>query len=315
MSLLLVDGLNCFLRNWCVVPQSTPNGDPIGGVIGFLRSLKMNIRDFHPSRAVVVWDGQGGSQRKRGIYADYKAGRKPRVNRECDDGSADASFANLKFQYAKLSGYLDCLGITQVEIESVEADDVVGFICRQIHQAEQKVIVSTDRDFLQLVDCFTSVYSPTKKKLYTQAAVREEWGVTAENFVFLKALMGDGSDNIKGVGGVGPKTALKLFPFLDGPQTTAEAILEHARTNLKAKPKFQAVVDGADVFIENLGLMELSTPNISAQSARAIRCSLDLQPPGYSSSALKLSLLRDGIQITDSDFFTVFESYNRGRRG
>ena len=81
-SILIIDGMNTFIRNFIVVPSMDTNGEPNGGVIGFLRSLKFLIREFKPSKVVIVWDGEGGSKKRRNIYIDYKSGRKPRTNRE-----------------------------------------------------------------------------------------------------------------------------------------------------------------------------------------------------------------------------------------
>lgn len=309
--ILIIDGLNTFIRNWAVVPQMNLNGEHVGGVVGFLRSVKSLIRDAKPTRCIVVWDGKGGSQKRRGIYAEYKAGRKPRVNREYDFGeSPEQSHRDLQAQYAKAKAYTELLGITQIEIEGIEADDVIGYLCRSVYQDTDKVVVSTDRDFLQLVDRHTLVYSPTKKLYFTANVVKEIHHVIPENFIYLKALMGDGSDNIKGIKGIGEKTAVKLFPFLAERQSSLEEVVKYAEANLDKNPKYRAVYDQRDVLIGNVGLMQLTTPIISPQSAAAIRYSLRPSETKYMMSEVKLSLLRDGIQLTDSDFFAVFKEYH-----
>lgn len=315
--ILIVDGLNAFIRSWTVVPQMDINGNHVGGIVGFIRSLKAIMRDVKPSRVIIAWDGKGGSQKRRSVYAEYKAGRKPRTNREYDFGETpEQSQINLKSQYSKLRHYIDSLGITQIDIDDIEADDVIGYLCCHIWPSIDKVIMSTDRDFLQLVDNHTLVYSPTKKLFYTASVIRETFNVLPENFIYMKALIGDTSDNIKGFKGIGEKTVVKLFPFFSDRQTDANEIIEYAKNNINKNKKYRDIAEGRDVFIGNIQLMQLTTPNISSQSIRKIKYAVDKSLNTPVMSAFKLALLRDGIQITDVDLFQVLEEYRiRSMRG
>lgn len=309
--ILIVDGLNIFIRNWAVVPQMDLNGNHVGGIIGFIRSIKAIMRDVRPSKIVVVWDGKGGSQKRRGVYAEYKAGRKPKVNREYDFGETlEQSQNNLREQYLKLRQYLESLKLIQIDIEDIEADDVIGYLCKHVWFDLNKVVMSSDKDFLQLVDQNTLIYSPTKKLFYTSQILHETYGVIPENFIYMKALIGDASDNIKGFNGIGEKTVIKLFPFLGERQSSVEEIIEYAKNNVGVNAKYKAIVDGCGVFITNVQLMQLTVPNISSQSIRAIKYTLEKPKEEPIMSAFKLALLRDGIQITDTDFFPVFEEYH-----
>ena len=102
--------------------------------------------------------------------------------------------------------------ITTISIDQIEADDVIAYLSSYF---KQKVIVlSTDKDFLQLVSDRVSVYSPSKKKMYTPNSLFDETGIWCENFIIYKALLGDKSDNIDGIKGIGPKTIEKNFPML-----------------------------------------------------------------------------------------------------
>lgn len=80
-KILIIDGLNNFIRNFVINPSTNQNGEPIGGVVGFMKTMKNIILETTPDLVVVAWDGEGGSRRRRGIFAEYKAGRKVRVNR------------------------------------------------------------------------------------------------------------------------------------------------------------------------------------------------------------------------------------------
>lgn len=309
-KVLIIDGMNLFIRNYTVNPTMNSNGDHVGGVAGTLRSIKMLIRDNRPTRTIVVWDGEGGSAKRRSIFKEYKAGRRPRVNREYDFGeSPQEGERNLSKQLASAKRYTGLLGVHQIEVDDVEADDVVGYLCRHVYSDVDKVIVSSDRDFLQLVDARTLVYSPTKKVYYTSDRITEEFSCLPENFVYLKALIGDGSDNIKGVKGFGVKTAHKAFPLLAERATDVEEIIEIATQRRTQSRHWEAVAQAADIVRENVRLMQLTTPVISPTSTRIIRQAIDTRP-SYLPSELKLSLIRDGVQITDGDFFTVFREHD-----
>jgi 5'-3' exonuclease len=309
MNVLIIDGMNLFIRCFVVVPTMDANGNSIGGLTGFLKSLKNMISESKPDRVIVAWDGEGGSRRRRGIFAEYKEGRKVRLNRQDDLENQDESFKNMGGQMTKLKTLLGLLGVLQVEAPECEADDVIALICKFIFPDDKKVVLTSDRDMLQLVDDNTIVYSPTKKIYWTKQTVVEKIGVLAENYIFVKALMGDGSDNVKGMGGIGEKTAVKLFPFLAERPVTVEEIRLHCEANRETGSKYRVVLDQWDHFLENMKLMQLSSPIISPQAARTIRISSTEQRPRFVFTEFKLQLIRDGIQVIDPDLIGVFKSY------
>lgn len=309
MNVLIVDGMNLFIRCFVVVPTMDSDGNSIGGLTGFLKSLKNMVNDSKPDKVIVAWDGEGGSRRRRGIFAEYKEGRKVRLNRQDDMENQNESFKNMGSQMMKLKTLLGLLGVVQVEAPECEADDVIALICKFIFPDEQKVVLTSDRDMLQLVDDKTIVYSPTKKIYWSRNEVMEKIGVMAENYIFVKALMGDGSDNIKGLGGIGEKTAVKLFPFLAERPVTVEEIRQHCEANKEAGSKYRSVLEQWERFLENMKLMQLSSPIISAQAARTIRISTTEQKPRFVFTEFKLQLIRDGIQVIDQDLIGVFQGY------
>lgn len=308
-KILIVDGMNLFIRCFVVVPTMDSNGESIGGLTGFLKSLKNMMKDVSPDLTIVAWDGEGGSRRRRGIFAEYKEGRKVRLNRENDLENQDESFRNMGSQLTKLKTLLGLLGVLQVEVPEVEADDAIAFMCRFVFPDEDKVVLTSDRDMLQLVENKTVVYSPTKKIYWTRHEVMEKIGVLPENYIFVKALMGDGSDNIPGVGGIGEKTAIKLFPFLAEYETTIEEIRQYSEANRGGNTRYSSLLDKWERFLENVKLMQLSSPVISPQAARTIRTSATQQKPRFVFTEFKLQLIRDGIQVIDPDMVGVFQSY------
>lgn len=309
MRILILDGMNIFIRSFVVVPSMDSDGNPTGGITGFLKSLKNLVNDSRAERVIVAWDGEGGSVRRRKIFKDYKEGRKVRLNRTDEDATPGEQVRNMEDQLRKLKVLLDLLGVVQVEASGTEADDAIAFMCRFVFPEDQKVVVTSDRDMLQLVENRTIVYSPSKKTYWTRHEIKEKIGVLAENYIFVKAMMGDSSDNIPGVGGIGEKTAVKLFPFLAERLTNPAEIREHAETNRDSNSRYKAVLDRWDRFMENVKLMQLSSPSISAQAANTIKTSSTQQKPKFVFTEFKLQLIRDGIQVLDPDLLNVFQSY------
>lgn len=314
--ILIVDGLNNFIRHYCVNPTLDVNGQPVGGIVGFLRMMKNIISDVRPARVIVAWDGKGGSAKRRGVYSAYKAGRKPRLNREYgDDESVDAAKANMQLQHRKLREYLDLLGCAQVEVEGCEADDIIGYLCSGFYPERNKVVVSTDQDFFQLVDPKTIVYSPTRKLYLTNKNFLEQEKVLPENYIYFKSLNGDGSDNLDGIKGLGPKTIVKFFPVLAERQTSFEELNEMGRSlkpkGTREKEILRSLLDQWEVITKNFSLMQLRNPIISAQSVRVIKHAVGDEGYSFKFSELKLQIIRDGLQLPDSDLFLSFNEYRQ----
>ena len=127
---LIVDGLNLYLRVFAVNGALNDNGVPIGGLTGFLRSLAYAIREVNPTRVIIVYDGAGGSQRRRKIHSDYKANRKPgkRITRWDAFKNATEEKEAMKIQFSRLLDYLDFLPINVISIDKIEADDTIAYI-------------------------------------------------------------------------------------------------------------------------------------------------------------------------------------------
>ena len=262
---LIVDGLNLYLRAFAVNGALNDNGVPVGGLTGFLRSLAYAIREVNPTRVIIAYDGQGGSQRRRKIHPEYKANRKPgkRITRWDAFKNATEEKDAMKIQFSRLIEYLDFLPINVISIDKIEADDTIAYIAHTLLD-EDVTILSADQDFLQLVDERITVWSPTKKKFYTPRMVEADYGVPAHNFLMYKVLMGDKSDNIEGVKGLGPKKLPKIVPDLLT-QTTLDLdfILEHAGKG--EEPMHKKISESETQLRLNEELMDLKNPPISGE--------------------------------------------------
>ena len=212
---LVIDGLNQFIRTWAVSPATNSDGQHIGGIVGFLQTIALSIRTLSPTRVIICFDGKGGSARRKKIYPEYKAGRKPlkRPNR-VEGLTAENEAENMRRQFKRLIEYLDCLPVTVISMENIEADDTIAYISKQVLKDSKITIMSTDKDFYQIINDRISIWSPTKKVLYDRKRLEDEFQILSENFVYYRIVDGDKSDNIPGIRGIGLKTILKKFPFL-----------------------------------------------------------------------------------------------------
>ena len=163
---MVIDALNLYLRAYVVDPRLSSNGQPMGGIKGSLKILQKLTRMIKPDEIVFAWDGPNGSRKRKIVDSNYKAGRKPiRLNRSVRNLTEDEELQNRVWQQTRLIEYLNNMPIIQLMLPEVEADDIVSYIVQMPDYKEwQKVIVSNDKDFLQLCDDETIVYRPTKNE-------------------------------------------------------------------------------------------------------------------------------------------------------
>jgi len=259
-KVLIIDGLNTFIRVFSVIPTTNDDGIHVGGIVGFLRSIGYTINMFSPTRVIIVFDGKGGSNRRRKLYPEYKQNRKTkyRVNRAYDFASQEDEKQNMIMQLQRVVEYLDNLPITVLSYDNIEADDTIGYLCRQVLTESQITVMSTDKDFLQLTDDRIKIWSPTKKKMYDEQAVFDEYGISANNYIWYRVLDGDKSDNIPGVRGLGLKTIQKKLPFLK------------ENTIVNIDEVINELPESKDVIELNYKLMQLSDVHISASTKTKI---------------------------------------------
>lgn len=344
--LVLIDGHNMALRNYFRSPYLNADGERAGASVGMVASVRKVIADFRASNCLVVWDGEGGSQRRKRIYADYKAGRTVRLNRREDDMEEDpaAQLENLRSQLRDAQEYLAMLGVPQVRAEGVEADDLIAYLAGSMDHPGGCVIVTTDQDMLQLVrgpsrpcehcddgyvddglapeceDCGGSgstpqsevrVWSPVKARMYDRESFISEYGVLPENFRLVKALTGDKSDNIEGIRGFGIKTVVKSFPELTQRMCGPDLILDGKRELSPVLGK--RLAEGKTRFLENLTLVDLSAPMLSAVAARQAREALraDL---GCREVDFRVRIVRDGVSFKGDGFVNPFREFVHRRR-
>lgn len=203
--LVVIDGKSVFYRGYYAMPNlSTKDGTPTGGVYGFTALSLEIIKKLKPDYVAVAWDKAKTNIRKRvELYPQYKANRKP----------APPDFYE---QIPILHELLDAFGWPLYELDDYEADDIMGTFAKQAEAKDVECcLVTSDLDALQVVGPSTHVYAMKKGftniELFKPESFEAKYGIRVDQFLDLKALKGDSSDNIPGVPGIGEKTAIELL--------------------------------------------------------------------------------------------------------
>lgn len=297
-KILLIDGLNAFTRNFAAYPQLDKNGLSIGGVIGTLKTLKKLIMLTGCNLVVFCWEG-GGSSRRRALYSDYKATRKPeKLNRFYEDDIPETE-ENRNRQVKLLVSLMQHLPVCQIYVEDAEADDLIGYLCTHKFKDNEKIIVSSDKDFYQLIDPKTTIYSLHKKQFLDEKYILDNFHITPQNFALAKTLCGDVSDNIKGVKGLGFKTVAKKFPMLSLKNCyLIEDLISYSSVRIKESQLYKRVVESEELIKLNWRLVYLNGTMLSAQQISKIDSRLDVWKPNLN----KISFTKQLISFYNPDF-------------
>ncbi len=292
---LVIDGSSLIHRAFFALPPlTTRKGQHTGAVYGFLRMFHKLLQDVKPRWVAAAFDKSRKTFRTK-LYADYKGQRKPTP-------------PELKEQFPLCMEVLQSMGIPALELDDYEADDIIGTFAKKADPSVEVYIVTGDRDELQLIDDRTRVMY-TKKgisdiKLYDKAAFAEDYeGLVPLQLIDLKGLMGDTSDNIPGVPGVGPKTALKLI----GEYGSVENVLEHVEEvkgkSLKEKlagNKEQALLSKelATIYTEVPGLdLQLDSYALKPLEEKARQLLADLEFRGFFNQFGQIMGVAEGVDV------------------
>ena len=271
---LLIDGLNLFFRNFAMMNMVNPDGVHIGGLGGFFRSLGAEIRRIDPTQVYVVFDGVGSSNNRKNIVPEYKSGRDLQriTNWEVFDNREEEDDSKVD-QIVRIIQYLKTLPVKTVSIDKVEADDIIAHLSRILpkDKKDKAFIVSSDKDFIQLVSDNVFLYRPMEKEYYTKQTVYDKYKMSPKNFILYKTLLGDNSDKIRGVKGLGEKGLMKKFPELQNSSLTLKDIVQISESKFKEHVVYARIVQGVDELEKNYKVMDLSNPMIDERDKEYLK--------------------------------------------
>jgi len=342
--LVVIDGKSVFYRGYYAMPNlSTKDGTPTGGVYGFAVLALQVIKQLNPDYVAVAWDKPKTNIRRRlELYPEYKAGRKPPP-------------PDFYEQIPVLHELLQAFGWPLYELDDYEADDIMGTLARQADaEGIETLLVTSDLDLLQVVDervhVFALKHGLSNIELYSPKSFEAKYGLKVAQFLDLKALKGDSSDNIPGVPGVGEKTAIQLlqeWKTLDGVYENLALIKDSLRKKLEAgkdlailSKKLGAIwtdapieldlteVDGSKVqpgkLMELLNKLEFRTlarqlPEIMQTAVADHQATMQLTGSGQALQVGKNTIIDSDekaaeLELGDSEFFYI-HSRSAGKHG
>ena len=273
-------------------PAISRNGEHIGAVVGFLKTLERTVERYEPSRVFIIWEG-GGSLKKRQIYSDYKSRRKPiKLNRFFEEEITDTP-ANRTRQTVLTVDFLKKIPVQQIYVPECEADDVIGYLCKYSLREKDKIILSSDHDYYQLLDERTKICTFKRGLLITKESIVNEYKISSSNFCIAKAICGDRSDNIPGIKGAGYKTLAKRFPFLkEQREILLEEIFNYSENYINSNVKlYGRISENTDLIKRNWKLMYLDTQTLTSRQINKIEDFIK----DYSPTADKMGFIRKMI--------------------
>ena len=242
------------------------------------------IRQTRPTQVYVIFDGAGSANNRKNINPLYKSGRDLQriTNWDAFDDKQEEDDSKVD-QMVRVIQYLKTLPVKTISIDKVEADDIIAYMAGIIpKKPEDKVfIISSDKDFLQLINENVIVYRPMEKEYYTEQTVIDKYKMSPKNFILHKTLLGDNSDKIKGIKGLGEKGLYKKFPELMERDMNLEDIFTICKTKLKEHVIYARVLQNRDEMEKNYKIMDLDNPMISKKEEEYLDKVVDSTTPPY----------------------------------
>jgi len=308
---LLVDGENLLKRSFHGARDvETAQYGHIGGLYSFMTTVRRLIKDHMVNKVVICWDGEGGGILRHRIDRDYKANRETKEWHKKIELSAaeirreEAKKESLLKQRQRIKAYAEELFIRQIEVDDVEADDIIAQYCLDHNNKEEIYLLSNDRDFAQLLDLNITIIFPNIDQPVTKVNYMMHFDHHYTNALVMKIICGDTADNIKGVGGLKEKGLLKLFPELRYKTMTVREICRKAdemnaeRVASKKKPlkALENIVNNVPRLKTNFKLVNLREPMLTEEAQEEIQqLEVPLSPEDRGSKNLYNLMIEDGF--------------------
>lgn len=298
-----------------------------GGLYQFLTTTRKLIKKHMINKVILAWDGQGGGIQRYYIDNKYKANRKYKkwgeeekiVLNDAEIKREKEKEVSLLKQRVRIQEYAEELFLRQIEIEDIEADDIIAAYCLKYNNKEEIFIYSNDRDFAQLLDLnikiiFANIDEPVNRENYFMY-----FNHHYSNALVLKIICGDDVDNVKGISGIGEKTLLEHFPELNFKHITVKEICKRAdeinkkRIAIKLKPlkSLENLLNNIDRLKMNFQLVNLREPLLNEQAEEALKdMDMPLSPKNRNSKFLYNMMMEDEfLSIYGSTFVQYVEPF------
>ena len=273
----------------------------IGGIYHFINTLRNCLEEHNYDKVIVCWDSETNTSVRKKLYPEYKANRKNEMNEE--------EYESYLHQRSRVKQYLEEVFVRQIEVPNNEADDLIGQYCK-IAINENITIYSGDKDFTQLISERVQIYYPINKEYYKLGDMisLDKVNIPHKNVLLTKVFVGDKSDNISGIDGLGVKTLVKLFPMLQEKTCTITEILESAKLigQEKKVPKIigkiltgesKNGILGEELYNTNLKIIDLGNPLITDEAKELVNViyteNMDPTDRGYKN--LMKMMMADGL--------------------
>jgi 5'-3' exonuclease len=295
----------------------TENGS-VGAIFHFINTIKRFYQDFGITKVVAFWEGENSKAYRQGYYPYYKKNRDDKINLD--------EKHDLDHKRIRIKQYLEELFIRQVEIDGCEADDGIAYYVKNSPN-ENKLILTNDRDLLQLIDDNTKVYLTNIKAVITKDNFQNFFKYHYKNVGLIKMIAGDSADNISGIENIGEVKTLALFPELKTEPKDSAWIVERLKTLLESDSKNKSLINiqegktkwgtyGADYFSVMEKIINLETPNVTDELKVAIKETVEdyLYPEGRGGVNKVMDMMKEDGIVTflpkyDDGFFVFWSSF------
>jgi len=296
--ILLIDSLNLFFRNFSMLSMVNDRGAHVGGLGGFFRSLGFLINNFSPTQVYVIFDGKGSSNNRKNLISEYKSGRNlSRItNWDAFDNQEEEDESKID-QIIRIIQYLKTLPVKTLVLDKVEADDIIAYISKTLAEdpLKKSIIVSSDKDYLQLISPNIKVYRPIEKEIYDEAKIIEKYDLLPSNFIFYKILLGDNSDKVMGIKGLGPKKINKLFPELSQRNLTLEDLFSICESKLKENVLYAKILNERHRLNITYRVMNLHNPLLSEEDKEYLNYNMESKELNFYPTQFIQMYKEDGV--------------------
>ena len=314
---LLVDASNLLKRSFHGAKDVyTTKFGHIGGLYSFITTVRMLIKEYKINKVVLVWDGEGGGIYRHRIDMAYKANRKTKEwHKKIEMNAAQIRREREKEQSilkqrCRIQEYGEELFLRQIEVDDIEADDLITAYCLKYNNVEEIWLYSNDRDFAQLFDLNITILFPNINVPVTKSNYIMHFNHHYTNALTMKIICGDDADNVAGIEGIGERTLLEHFPELKYKHVSVKEICKRAdeinkeRVLNKKKPlkSLENLVHGVERLKTNFKLVNLREPMLNENAENELlQLELPLSPDNRGSKNLMKLMM-------DDEFLTVYKS-------